>query len=325
MEKEIFKYAKKFLPIIGIILLIYLIYSLGVEDIKNAFLSIHPIYIIIALSLTIPRLLIRNYAWQIIQKEQKIEIGYWKLLKIFMIGYFYCSVTPGFVGHVMRVPYLKEHTYQPYGKLFVNTVIEVLVRTVALYTMITLGVLISIQLSIDISNLIFVWLIVVIITIIILLYFFEKERGEKTFLTLIKYFIPNRLKSDFQAFVGTFYTDLPRIKKLIIPFFLGIITWIIIFSQEYIIVIALGLKIPYIYFILLFPIANIIGFIPITVAGIGTRDAAAVFIFTSLFPVAGAEILVVSLLGFILTDIFTGFVGFLVSLTETKTKVKNFF
>ena len=129
--------------------------------------------------------------------------------------------------------------------------------------------------------------------------------------------------NNFYRFVNTFYNDFPKIKGLIIPVILGIITWIIIFSQEYIIVIALGLEIPYLYFMLLFPIANVVGYIPITFAGLGTRELTAVILFSTLFLVPEAEIFVVSLLGFIITDIFTGFIGFILTLSETKINIQN--
>ena len=154
MKRGIFRQVKKFLPLVGIVILIIIIISLDVEEIKKALLSINPIFIVLALSLTIPRVLIRNLAWQQIQKEQKIKISYYQSLKCFLIGYFYASWTPGFVGQVMRVPYMKEKTGEPYGKLFVNTLIEVIIRQVAIYAMIVTGLLIILgQFSeIDISR-----------------------------------------------------------------------------------------------------------------------------------------------------------------------------
>jgi len=133
LTKQIFKYAKKILPFIGVILLIvYILLKEDINEIKNAFLAIHPIYIILALTLTIPRVLVRNTAWQMMLKEQKIYIGYWKSLKIFLIGYFYGSFTPGYLGQLMRIPYLKEKTREPYGKLFVNSTIETTVHTTSI-------------------------------------------------------------------------------------------------------------------------------------------------------------------------------------------------
>jgi len=319
MGKKIFKSLKKCLPFIGIIILIYIIYTLDIEKIKDAFFSIHPLYIIIGLSLTLPRLLIRNYAWQLIQREQKINLEFYESLKIYLIGFFYGSFTPGYLGQLMRIPYMKEKTGVPYGKLFVNSTLEVVIHTISLYGMILLGAFLVIG---ENPDLFYLCTIAITIMILILVFFVKKERGEILFYGLIKYFIPKKFKHHLNRFVDTFYTDFPQIRRLMLPLILGIFTWIIIFSQEYMVVIALGLDVPYFYFLLLYPLANLIGFIPITFAGIGTREAVAIFLFYTVcqFNVLEEEILVVSLVGFFITDVFTGILGFLASLTETRPK-----
>ena len=328
MNRGIFKQAKRFLPLLGIIVLIVIIFSLDIEKIKDAFLKINPIFIFLSLALTIPRLLIQNYSWRYIQKEQKINISFFKSLKIFLIGYFYGSWTPGFLGNLMRVPYMKEKTGEPYGKLFVNTFIEVIIRQISIYMMIVAGLIIVV---IEFSELEITKILPIIIGIliftqaVILLYFIKKERGEKFFNYIVKRVIPKKLKNPSLRFVETFYKDFPRLNRLIIPFFLGLITWIIIFSQEYIIVFALEPSIPYLSFLLLFPLANIAGYIPVTFAGIGFRELTSIIIFSKLFGAAEEEILVFTLIGFIITDVFLGFVGFLASLTETgKTDITDF-
>jgi uncharacterized protein (TIRG00374 family) len=326
LRKNLFKYAKKFLPLIGIVILFYIIYSLDIEEIKNAFLSINPLYIFVALLLTLPRVLVRNFGWQLIQKEQKIKLSYFRSLKIFLIGFFYCSITPSFIGHLMRAPYMKEETGEPYGKLFVNIIIDSTLRTISSYLMIFTGTLLVIVYYPDpFWNNSSIFVIVLIVFLIILssaLYFIKKERGEKLFHTLIKYIIPKKLKDSSYKFVNTFYKDFPTIYRLIPPLLLSFIVWIFFFTQEYIIVMAMGLdsEIPYHFFILLFPLANVAGYLPITFAGLGVREGTSIFIFTTLFGVGEAEIFVFTLVGFIITDIFTGFIGFLVTLTETGEK-----
>ncbi|UCF50451.1 MAG: flippase-like domain-containing protein [Thermoplasmatales archaeon] len=328
MKTRIFEKAKKFLPLIGIVILIIITLNLDVEKIIDAFLLINPIYIIFALSLTIPRVLIRNYGWQLIQKEQKIKISYFQSLKCFLIGYFYASWTPGFVGQLMRVPYMKEKTGEPYGKLFINTLIEVTVRQVAIYSMIVIGLLLIVEEFSDIEiTRILPFIIALLITVQagIILYFIKKERGEKVLNFFIKFLVPKKLKNSSFKFVDTFYKDFPRISRLIIPTFIGLISWIIIFSQEYIIVYALGANIPYLSFLLLYPVANMAGYIPVTFAGLGFRELTSIIIFSTLFGVGEEMVLVFTLLGFIITDVVTGFVGFLVSLTEArKTDIIGF-
>jgi uncharacterized protein (TIRG00374 family) len=152
------------------------------------------------------------------------------------------------------------------------------------------------------------------------LYFSRKERGEKFFRVIITYLIPKKVKPHLHAFVETFYSDFPRFKVMIIPYLIGIITWVIVFSQEYLILLGLNLQIPYLTFLALYPIANVAGFIPITFGGLGTREFTAILIFTTLFAVTAEQILVLSLVGFCVTDIFLAFIGFLLSLTETRIK-----
>lgn len=317
MARKKFRLVKKFLPIIGLILFIYTIYQLDITKIKEAFFSIHPIYILIILPFTLPRILLRNYAWKLVQEEQKIHVPYWISMNIFLIGYFYGSITPGYLGQLMRIPHLKEYTGQPYGKLFVNSTIETIVHTFSLYLMIILGAFLVLSKYPGLFIVAVGWLIFLLL---VLLFFKGKNRGEWFFKTVIHYFIPKKFKSYLQQFSDTFYQDFPNIKALFYPFFVGIFTWIIIFSQEYLLVMALNIQIPYLYFLLLFPLANAAGFIPITFAGFGTRELTAIILFSTLFAIPGEKIFVVSLLGFILTDLFTGFIGFLVSVHEARKK-----
>ena len=80
------------------------------------------------------------------------------------------------------------------------------------------------------------------------------------------------------------------------------------------------MDIPYVAFLFLFPIATSAGYLPITFAGLGTRELTAIVLFSTLFGVAEEKVFVLSLLGFVITFILLSFVGFLVSLTETRQK-----
>lgn len=320
MAEKIFKYLKKFLPLIGIIILVIIVINLDLEKIKAAFLSINPIFIVLSMFLLLPIMIVKNYVWQIILKEQKINITFYKSLKIYMIGFFYSTITPGFLGHLMRIPYIKEKTDEPYGKLFVNIMIDTTIRTIAEFLMILIGALIIFGSFPEIFT-----IIIVFITIIglILYYFIKKERGEKFFYSFVKYFIPKKIKANSFKFIDTFYLDFPKLSRLIIPLILGIFVWILIFTQEYIVVYAMSINIPYFYYLMLFPIANIAGYLPITIAGLGMREFTSIVIFSTLFSIEKEEILVFTLIGFIITDVFPGFLGFLFSLTEVGEKKKD--
>ncbi|MCX6662021.1 MAG: lysylphosphatidylglycerol synthase transmembrane domain-containing protein [Euryarchaeota archaeon] len=317
MVKDLVGKLKLVLPFIGLGILAYIVYSLDLQKIITAFLSIDPIYMVYALLLTIPLLVIRNVEWQIILKEQKITMGYLDSLKIYLIGIFYGSFTPGYSGQLMRIPYLKEKTGEPFGKLFINTIIDTFVHSFSIYGMIIIGAFLMVGTIPELLPITIAWMVGFCLAV---LYFSRKERGEKFFRVIIMYLIPKKVKPHLHAFVETFYSDFPRFKVMIIPYLIGIITWVIVFSQEYLILLGLNLQIPYLTFLALYPIANVAGFIPITFGGLGTREFTAILIFTTLFAVTAEQILVLSLVGFCVTDIFLAFIGFLLSLTETRIK-----
>jgi len=317
MVKNLIGKLKLVLPFIGLGILAYIVYSLDLQKITSAFLSIDPIYIIYALLLTIPLLVIRNVEYQIILKEQKIIMRYSDSLKIYLIGIFYGSFTPGYSGQLMRIPYLKEKTGEPFGKLFINTIIDTFVHSFSIYGMIIIGAFLVVGTIPELLPVTIVWMIGFCLAV---LYFSGKERGENFFRVIITHLIPKKVKSHLNAFVDTFYSDFPRFRVMVIPYLIGIITWVIVFSQEYLILLGLDLEIPYLTFLALYPIANVAGFIPITFGGLGTREFTAILIFTTLFAVTAEQILVLSLVGFLITDIFLAFLGFLLSLKESHFK-----
>ena len=318
MKTKLFKQIKRFLPIFGIILFFYLIYILDVDKIYTAFLSIPPLYIILSALISIPVILLRNYIWILVSRQQHIHMGYRSSMKIFLIGYFYGTITPGYIGQLMRIPYMKEKTREPYGKLFVNTFLETTLHALSLYIMMMIGGILIISIYPRLVIIICIWLLVMTILFI---FFLKKERGEPLLSTLIKYMIPKRSKKNVQQFVNTFYADFPKARMLLIPLLLGSITWVLMFIQYYLIILALGIStIPFLMFLVLYPIANTASFIPITFAGLGTREFTAIILFTSLFAVSQTQVFVFTLVGFLITDVLTGFYGFILLLTEAKQK-----
>jgi uncharacterized protein (TIRG00374 family) len=223
------------------------------------------------------------------------------------------------MGQIMRIPYIKEKTNQPVGKLFVNSFVETAVHTLSLYGMIVIGAILVID---QIPEALPIALALLILTLLIYGLFLKEERGVRIFYFFINLLIPKKLKSVFKKFVDTFYIDFPNVKKLIIPFLLGIPTWIIIYTQIYILGLSLDIEVPYLVFLMLYPIANIVAFIPVTSAGLGTREATLVFLF-SFFGVSPEKAIVISLAGHLLTDVLTGFYGFIISIFEVKNKEKD--
>jgi len=315
------KILKKFLPLIGLFLFAYIIYNTGPEKIISTFLKIPPVVFLLVAILIFIRSLINNLAWQIILKKQKIKISFFKTLKIQFIGFFYACISPGGVGKYINVLYLKDETHEPTGKLFVNVLIKSLVYMFAFYLILITA---AFFISDKYPHIFFGILIYVLVSLLIIVYFIQKERGEKTFKLFIKYFIPKRLKDVSKNFTESFYLDFPRVRDLSSPFLISIITNIISYLQMYIIAVYLEIEVPFTVFMVIFSVASIISMIPISIGGLGTKEAALIFLFEPL-GFATEKIIVFSIAGYIITILFVASIGMILAFFDARNKKVKLF
>jgi uncharacterized protein (TIRG00374 family) len=310
--QNIIKFIKKIGPIIGIILLLFLIYSIGVDKIIGTFMKISPIYIIPAILLVIPALLIKNYQWRLILKKQNINISWKKSLKLALIGRFYKTVTPAGVGAYLKLLHLKDEVKQPMGKLFANHMIFGKIGIIPFYILIIIGALFLFD---KVPELLPVALIIFAISTLPCLFFIKKERGEKICNFLIRLFIPKKRRSTFEKFANTFYNDFPKISWLLIPLLVSIPVILINLTRVYLIALAVGIEIPFLLFILIFPISSIAGFLPI--GNMSVRGVLLIFLF-SFYGVPAETIVVVQLANYIINTLIGGSYGIVLAVPKMK-------
>ena len=128
---------KKIIPIIGFIILIYILINIDLEKILMDFLKINPIYLFLSIFSITPIILLLNYQWQILLKKQKIKVTYLYSLKNIFIGYFYGFISPGGYGAYARIFYLKNESKTSLQKCFSNVI---LLNTIDYISLLILGI-----------------------------------------------------------------------------------------------------------------------------------------------------------------------------------------
>src|SRR4030067_785637 len=101
---------RRYLPILGIALFIYIIYKLGIRNIFHEIAGINPIYLLIIIPLIIFSIFVQTFKWFFIAKKQKIRIPFMEAVKMNIKSNFYGFITPSRIGSVIRADYLKRYT-----------------------------------------------------------------------------------------------------------------------------------------------------------------------------------------------------------------------
>ena len=115
----------------------------------------------------------------------------------------------------------------------------------------------------------------------------------------------------------SFYGHIPSLKFLVFPLLLEIGSYLLFFTQLYILALSFPINIPYFSFILIYPIASLIGLIPITISGFGTREGTLIQLFT-IYGISQDTTVAISLVGYIVTMLCPAIAGGILSLVRKK-------
>lgn len=129
---------------------------------------------------------------------------------------------------------------------------------------------------------------------------------------LLLFLAPKRLEEQLSAHGREFYKDLLSLfqpsRRLVLPFFLSLSAWLVVLVRTYFCSQAVGLPLSMVTIGLLLPIVIVIEFLPITILGFGTREAALFFLFASP-QVSTAGLLSFSLMTVVAGPLLTSLAG----------------
>jgi hypothetical protein len=307
---------KKLLPIIGIFILIFILFTLDIRKIIDIFLNINPIYTILSFFILVPLLVLVNIEWQMLLRKQKIRVSFWYSIKNFFIGYFYGFVTPGGFGAYTRAIYLSDESNAPLPKCLSNIIIF---NIVEFFSMMTVGAVGAIFLSSIYPYLFYTIIVILVIVLLLYSFFFKKERSKLIFTRIVKMRIFENVKDKVENSIDSFYEDLPKFKDVLIPYGLSITGWFLKYILYFFIAKLFLIEISIFYFIMIMAVADVIASIPISIYGIGTRELALITMFGVFVPgVTEEQIVSLSLFWFVISWLTPSIIGAFVTVSETR-------
>jgi uncharacterized protein (TIRG00374 family) len=310
---------KKFLPIVGITILIIIVSTLDLEKIIYIFSKISPVYSILSFLAIIPLLVLTTIEWQLLLKKQKIKVSFWYSIKNFFIGYFYGFITPGAIGAYTRSIYLSKESGVPLPKCVSNIIIF---NTIDFLGMLIVGAIGAIYLSSIYPNFFYIIILIIIVVISLFSFFFKNKRSRILFTKIVQSRIFATVKDRIENSIASFYEDIPKFKDIILPFGISVFGWFLKYIMMFFIAKLFFIEIPFLYFIMIMAVADVIASLPISIYGLGTREAALITMF-KFWDVQSENIVTLSLFLFVIIWLTPSVIGSFITFFETK-KLEKF-
>ncbi len=285
----------KLLPLIGVGIFIYLIYRIGLQKIIDVFKNVRYGYLSLVIILALVIAILQTYKWSLILKKQGINLKLYFLFKVQLISALYGAITPGRVGSLIKANYIKNKTGKHLGESSSSVILERLVDLFVVSLFALFGAFLLINYF---SNLFWELLALVFILFLAVIFIFLKRERTRFFLKFFhKHLVPKKYKEKASELFHSFYDGLVHPKYLIKPFLISLLTWFLLFSQAYLSALALSVdNVPFYYFYGFFPLGSIIGLIPITIAGMGTKEVTLIGLFSIVGYSIADKIMAISLL-----------------------------
>jgi len=235
------KHWKRYLPIIGILLFMYILFKIDIVNVWEEIKNIDLTFLFIGVFFVFIMLAVQTYKWFIIARKQGMEISFADAVKINMISFFYGFVTPSKIGGIVRAEYLKKYADGNIGKGLFNFTID---KILDISSVVFMAVLFSFMFQDKLDLPILVFTAIFLGFVFLVLFFIEKRRS-KWALSFIYRRISGKVKDKAKITFDSFYESVPK-KRYFAWFFLcNIASWLSIYFIFYFIGLSLGIELSF--------------------------------------------------------------------------------
>jgi uncharacterized protein (TIRG00374 family) len=274
---------KRYLPIvIGVLLfaLIFRLWKISLADTMTMLRAADWRLLLLALLAFIGMVYLKGVRWSYLLKMQGLSYPVWDSFLIYMATLYLGNLTPGRAGDFAKVFYLKQDLKLSTGKGFTSVLVD---RVFDLYLLLVLGGL-GILLNpmptdqASLKMILAVKIFFVILVVVTLLAFNKKIGGvilKAAFQRLMKQEHRDKMDELFEDFhkgMEAFYKP-----SLLWPILLSLLSYVSFFWGCYAIALAMDLPVNILYLSFCVSVVNIVSLL--TFLGMGTREAALIFLF----------------------------------------------
>ena len=313
---------KALIRLIGIGLLIFILFKIDWIEFKESLKQIKILPLIYSALLLLPLYIFKVLRWRYLLSVQQINYSFKNSFLAFLASNYIAFITPGRLGEVAKAFYVKGDLRINIAKSMPSVIFD---RLFDVYVLLAVGLTGLIH-YLPIKDFGIVFWIIIIFIIICPVFLLSK----RLIFALLKSFniINLRIKGKpVYGFLENFYKEVNILInfKLIIGLFLTLAAYGILYYSGLQMAHAINLNINYFTIAVFISVANILSFIPISVSGIGTREASLIYLFSLIGQTKEAAILFSTLLFFVFFIIggIYGFIAYLIKPIDIKSVMRN--
>ncbi len=297
--------------LLGPILFIALLKMVDLPTTWNLLASAHPLWVTAAFVFIVPEVLIKGIRLMVLSRSFNSCLSLKDSIWIYLAGQPLGAVTPAKLGDVVRVWGIGRLGSMRTHSAFAVHVADKVYDLLALVLLAATG-LITLIAQKEFKGPAVAALMGIGFGILLMGFFLNPQWMRSIIKPLLLFLAPKKLVEQLSAHGHEFYKELLKLfqptDRLVLPFLISLSAWVVVLVRTYFCAQAVGLPLSFITIYLIMPVVIVIEFLPITILGFGTREAALFFLLASPL-VSRSGLLSFSLLTAVAGPILTALAG----------------
>lgn len=267
-----------FIRLLGVVIFIYVLHLMDWGRIIASATELSLPLLVVAFALNIPLLQLKSFRWKVLLKIQDRQLSDRDALLYYLSSVYLGIITPGRLGEFAKVYFLKKANIFTTSHGISSVFTDRLHDLYLLLLLGTWGVIVYVPTRfVDVAG----WggLFFLLVFPVLLLTFKGKKWGmEKLLDKMVHSRIFYHTKINAEEFKQGFKELMSF--QLWKTFGITVIAFSILYLQYYLIMLAVRISMTYLEIVPIMAVAELISLIPVTIAGIGTREAVLLYFLT---------------------------------------------
>ena len=273
------KNLRRYIRLLGIIVFGIILWRIDLRSLVNILRNARLEYLAGGLLLVLVILAIKSLRWRYLMHLQGINFSYWDTFLMFSAGIFWGVLTPARVGELSKALYLTKRGYS-LGKASVSVVYD---RLIDIFVLLLIGYGSMLAfLSVIERKTTYLIIILGLLAGIVIGLFLHPGSRERLRRLLFQILMPKTGHVKLKLNIDEFFESLKdyKLRHMTYPFALTALSRSVYFSITFLFAKSLSIPISFFYNVVCVSFSTFMALLPISVAGLGTRDATLILLFS---------------------------------------------
>jgi uncharacterized protein (TIRG00374 family) len=269
----------KYLHLIGLILLVLILLKIDLEQVLLYLKNARYQYLLFGYPFLLLLVYLKSIRWNLLMRDQGVRLSLFRTFYVYLWGFYFGAVTPGRIGEASKAIYVHDR-FDTLGRSFVSVFVDRAYDVAIRFALI----FILYPLYSDLFEFKFIGFFILVLLVVIGIVILVKLKSIRNIIARFsKFILPSKyypsVKNNISGFVSDTVRMITQKKLIMVSALLTVLSFLCYCIIAYAILMSFNIQMDFIYNIFCIVVSGLVVIVPISISGLGVREAVMIYLF----------------------------------------------